>query len=144
MSVITVQNKGQEVVSSNYWQSEYDRAGAVFLSVNAGAIRLLLPHGAIGKEIEELQKVSEVIVSRGPWTEQGRDTAIEILFEDGSDSPFVIHLGVEQVDRLIPASESGKDLVFTVWKQGPVCVAKYPGLFRAVSRIPCMKKWGEE
>ena len=40
-----------------------------------------------------------VIISKG--TLDGRD-ALELVFEDGSDAPFVIHMLSEQCDRLLP------------------------------------------
>jgi hypothetical protein len=33
---------------------------------------------------------------------------LELLFDDGSDNPYCIHLGVEQTDRLLPKSEHGR------------------------------------
>ena len=36
-------NHGPLILSSTFWGSEYDQTGKLFVSVNAGAIRLLVP-----------------------------------------------------------------------------------------------------
>ena len=82
-------------------------------------------------------------MSRGPWPEQQRAEAIEILFEDGSDSPYVIQIGTEQIDRL-PADELRDDLTLTVWtckQDRPHKALELPCYFRRVERIPWMKPW---
>lgn len=43
MIAIRVTNHGPLLLSSNYWKSELAAAGKLFVSVNAGAIRILLP-----------------------------------------------------------------------------------------------------
>jgi hypothetical protein len=37
MTRLEIHNDGPAIVSSNYWDTELAKAGAVFLSVNAGA-----------------------------------------------------------------------------------------------------------
>ena len=41
--LITVQNHGALILQSSYWESDLAQGGKVFCSVNAGAIRILLP-----------------------------------------------------------------------------------------------------
>ncbi len=36
---IEISNDGQKITATNYWQSDYARAGALYISVNAGAVR---------------------------------------------------------------------------------------------------------
>jgi hypothetical protein len=43
MATLQIKNDGPAIVSSNYWDTEYAQHGAVFLSVNVRAFRLLLP-----------------------------------------------------------------------------------------------------
>jgi len=52
-----------------------------------------------------------VIISKGEF--EGR-AALELFFEDGSDAPFVVHMLLEQSDRLLPEAEQGGDFVVTV------------------------------
>ncbi len=69
---------------------------------------------ALRGEIKEMETVKEVIISRGPWPEMKRDEAFEILFEDGSDNPYVLHIGKEQIDRLPAKTDDGKKIVFAI------------------------------
>lgn len=54
-------------------------------------------------------------VSREPWIDQGGRDALELLWEDKSDEPFVLHLVAEQTDRLIPDTQQGGGFVVTAW-----------------------------
>src|SRR5574337_2166358 len=78
-------NRGQEIRETNYWDSIPARAGYFYLSWNAGAGRLLVPdfHRDL---LAEMNSAKYVIVSRGPWPEQGGREGLEVLFEDGSDT----------------------------------------------------------
>ncbi len=69
--------------------------------------------------LRELRGAREVIVSRGPLVSQGGRDALELLWEDGSDAPFVVHLVAEQTDRLIPEYQQGGGFVITAWKRWP-------------------------
>jgi hypothetical protein len=74
---------------------------------------------ALEGAIAEMATARNAIVSRGPWPGGGKADAVEIMFDDGSDNPFVIHAGVEQVDRLPLDSDAGKPLKFAVYTRGP-------------------------
>lgn len=63
-------NKGQALVSTNYWTSEHAEAGYCYLTWNAGAARILIPD-AVRHLLREMKGAREVIISRGPWTDQG-------------------------------------------------------------------------
>jgi hypothetical protein len=39
MTLLRIDNDGPAIISTNYWDSDYASAGAVFLSVNANAFR---------------------------------------------------------------------------------------------------------
>lgn len=137
--MLTIENQGQAIKSTNYWDSEHARRGLVYLSWNAGAGRLLVPDVAKAY-LREMKGAREVIVSRGPWTDQGCRDAIELLWEDGSDSPFCIHLLMEQCDRLIPEAEQGGGFDIAVWTRGGM-KGRWPGRYRVVAEIPCLEPW---
>jgi hypothetical protein len=84
-NILAVENDGQEIRATNYFESEYARRGAFYLSVNAGAFRLLVPP-AHESAIEEFRTAKEVVVSRGAWTAQRRKDALEILFDDTTEA----------------------------------------------------------
>lgn len=136
---ITIINDGPRIGETTYWESEHAAAGLFYLSWNAGAGRVLIPEGQTGI-LPELTGADEVIVSRGPWPAHGNHDALELLWEDGSDSPFCIHLVAEQCDRVIPESEQGGGFVVTVWTQDGV-QGEWPGRYRQVPTIPYLKPW---
>jgi len=63
--IITVSNDGQLITSSNYWSSVYARKGKVFCSVNAGAIRILLPPSR-WNDVSDRGTSQYCVLSRGP------------------------------------------------------------------------------
>jgi hypothetical protein len=100
---ITVGNRGEDISleSTNYWDSEMAHRGNLFLSWNAGAGRLLVPD-CLTSAIPEMLTGSVAVISRGPWPAGQKADAIEIMFEDDSDSPFCMHLSVEQCSQMLP------------------------------------------
>lgn len=139
--MLQIENDGQEIIKTNFWQTEQARSGGFFLSINAGACRLLVPYQH-KNVIKEFEVAKEVILTRGPWPDAGEETAIEILFDDGSDDPYSIHLGQSQVDRWPPAQESGRTVQFSAWilKDGkPFCAYRSEAYFRTAARLPYLK-----
>ena len=142
MQTITISNHGPLITASNYWQSDLARAGKLFLSTNAGAFRLLIPP-AHGNIVAELRTGKHVIVSRGPWPSEQLPDAVEILFDDGSDNPFALHLSPESLDRMPLDTDAGKEWLFTVWtaprRNGPPHKAlERPAYYRRVDALPCL------
>lgn len=137
--MITIENKGQAIVATNYWQTEPGVRGLLYLSWNAGAGRLLVPD-ACKSFLREMKGAKYVIVSRGPWTQQGGRDALELLWEDGSNNPFCIHLVAEQTDRLLPATDQGEGLAIAAWTRSGL-KGRWPGKYREVDEIPCLKPW---
>lgn len=136
-------NDEQRLVATNYWESEQAQSGYCFLSWNAGAARLLVPD-SLRASINEMRTASYVIVSRGPWQVHGGREALELLFEDGTDSPYCLTLVTEQTDRLLPEDNQGGGFVVTVWTKSGGEVLRLPGKYRTVSEIPCLMKWVEQ
>lgn len=137
--MLTIRNAGQRILSTDYWDSEHAQRGLMYLSWNAGAARLLLPD-AIKGELREMRGARYVIISRGAWHEQGGRDALELLFEDGSDSPYVVHLVAEQTDRLLPEDNQGGGFSVTVWTRGGEKL-RLPGKYREVDALPCLEPW---
>lgn len=138
-SFVEIKNDGQHIVSTDYWDSKHARAGYFFLSWNAGAARLLVPDSQ-QTALRVIQTAREVIVSRGPWNDQGGRDALEVLFEDGSDSPYCIHLVAEQCDRMLPEDNQGGGFVVTVWTRKGEQL-RLPGKYREVPSLPCLEPW---
>ena len=138
--MLNIQNNGPDIVFSNFWDLEPAKKGYFFLSVNAGCARLLIPDGRIA-EIEEMKTGKIVIISRGPWSQAGKKEAVELLFEDYSETPYSMNLGAKQIDRLIPSSDNGRDLLFAAYTRGSIKAMERPAKFRTVKKLPCLKPW---
>lgn len=109
MSVITISSSGSELAATNYWESEHAHSGLCYLSANAGVLRLLVPEAA-----ENL--LGEMRTGKSAYVEnsmQAPGRAWDIVFDDGSDSPFALTLDRKQTDR---AMERGPCRL-AVWTQ---------------------------
>lgn len=142
--MIEIGNIGEKIVSTNYFESEMAAQGLFFLSWNAGTARLLVPKSR--EDMLHEMHPEYVIISRGSWTDQGRD-GIEILFEDRTDSPFCLHLSLDQTDRTLPETDQGGGFSLVVYTddyktEGPVC--SWPAKYRKVAEIPCLQEWAEQ
>ena len=138
MTPLIIRNQGQALLKTNFWDSPSARQGYFYLSWNAGSGRLLIPDSQ-KSVVRELRGAREVIVSRGTWIEYQRE-ALELLWEDGGDSPFSIQLVTEQTDRLIPDTQQGGGFVITAWTRGGQ-KGRWPGRYRVVPEIPCLEAW---
>ncbi len=143
MDSLRIENHGALIVSTNYWDMEIERAGKVFCSTNAGAIRLLLPR-SMRPILNALRTAEYVIVSRGPWVRMGLAEAVEILFEDHTNEPFALHLSPEAFDLLPAEPTSGQEWTLSVWdiKKGrPHKALERRCFWRRVALLPCLEPW---
>lgn len=106
--MIEIQNAGQDIARTNYWSTEHASAGLLYLSGNAGTWRLLVPPAA-EHMLDEMRTGKSVTIE--PSISDSR--CWDIVFEDGTDSPFAVALDKRQVDRKM---EPGK-AVFSAWTQ---------------------------
>src|SRR5690606_22796554 len=115
--MISIANKGQIIAKTNFFDSQYARRGLFYLSWNAGAGRLLVPDSQ-KRAISEMRSAKYVIVSRGPWLEYDGADALELLFEDFSDAPYVLTIKQEACDRPLPATDQGGGFLISAWTRG--------------------------
>ncbi len=113
---ITVGNRGQLISQTNFWSTQFAREGFCYLTWNAGAARLLVPWPHT-KDVPEMIAAQFAVISFGVWSEQNNQETFEILFEDGSDEPYVFFLAAGQSDRRLPANEAGTNLVLSIWTE---------------------------
>lgn len=148
MSTITIENSGPEITATNYWDTELNSHGKLYLSTNAGAFRLLLPQG-FEREVKEMATAKLVVISRGPWPAQKLTDALEILFDDGTDDPYCLHLSVESADRLPLDEDAQGEWSLTCWKAparagyAPVKCLTRPARYRRVKKLPYLKPWSD-
>ena len=141
--MIETRNHGQLILASSYWGSEHELAGKLFVSVNAGAVRVLIPRALRGI-IEECRASRYAILSRGPWPEMSLPDAVEILFEDGSQSPYALTFAPESFDLLPGEPDSGREWVVALWdsKKGrPHKALERLCHWRRVPSLPCLEPW---
>ena len=137
--LICIANSGQAIKDTNYYDTLLAARGQFLLSWNAGAGRLLVPDNQ-KPTIREMRSAHYVIVTSGCWSERGGISAVELLFEDHSDTPFVITLPASQCDRMLAASDCGSSPFITVWTRGGQKL-RLPGRFRYGHELPCLKAW---
>ncbi|MCI0437116.1 MAG: hypothetical protein L0271_26280 [Gemmatimonadetes bacterium] len=141
--MITVENHGPLIVATNYWQTEHAERGMMHVSINAGAIRCLLPLSIAGV-IRELRQSRYAVLSRGPWTDKHLAEAVEILWEDGSDAPHAWHLSPESFSMLPAEPPAGREWIISAWVERdgrPHRAVERPCHWRRVEKIPWMQPW---
>ena len=141
--MLSIHNHGPLITSTDYWESQLAGAGKVFCSVNAGAIRILLPPSAY-TFLADMRPARYCILSRGPWPAESAQDAIEILFEDDSDAPFALHLTAASFDVLPAAPDPGRGWVVSAWisKDGrPHKALEKLCHWRQAPYLPCLKPW---
>ena len=105
--MITIANNGAEITHTNYWDTEHAHSGFCYLSGNAGAWRLLVPPEA---EVMLAEMRTGKTASIEPSMHMpGR--CWDVVFEDGTDSPFSVAIDHKQLDRKL---EKGA-CTLTVW-----------------------------
>lgn len=107
--MFTIENRGAEIASTDYWDSEHASAGLCYLSANAGTLRLLVPEAAEGM-LPEMRTGKRVTIE--PSISDPR--CVDIVFEDGTSSPFSLALDKRQIDRVL---SRGNGIPLTVWTQ---------------------------
>ena len=146
-----VRNNGSEISETNYWETDFSKKGFLYLSMNAGAFRLLLSHeirltgqGYQTRDdfIKEIKDAEYVIISRGFW-DKCMGEALEVLFEDNTDYPYILHLSPGQFDRIPSKEDNGRTFKISLWKDGPNKILEKPARYRHVKFLPYMKPWGK-
>ena len=141
--MLTIENAGGAITATNYFDSEPAVAGKMFLSMNAGAFRLLVPDSVAATITAEVKAAKEIIISLGPWPEAGKEKAVELLFEDGSEAPYCLHLSGEQTDRWPMPADDGRPFLFAAWGRGPELLIEHRARLRFVPRLPYLRPWGK-
>ncbi len=137
---IMIANAGQEIKSTNYWETAFNDNGYFYVSANAGALRMLCPKGW-ENAVKEMQTGKEVIISCGLNRYYNRQM-VELLFEDFTDSPYSMELSKEQFDRTLSPDNCATAREFSVWvcdNGVPKQAFQRPCYIRAVPRIPWLK-----
>lgn len=144
--LIRIDNHGPLITGTNFFRSDLAGAGKLYLSVNAGAFRLLVPPH-LEPAVSEMATGTVAVISRGPWPAEGQADALEVMLDDGTDSPWCCHLDTRSVDRLPLDEDAGRGWVLTVWTRPrrvgsrPHKALERPAYYRRVERLPCLRPW---
>lgn len=143
---LRIENDGPDIVETNYWKTEWADRGIIALSLNARTFRILLPDSMAG-QVADMRTGKTIIISKGTISKgkhRGK-LGYEVLFDDGTDSPYSLLLDGQQMVSPHPAdSEHGREVQVSVWTRGPRRVLDAPARFRVVSRLPCLQPWAQE
>jgi hypothetical protein len=138
--MLRIVNEGQRLVETNYWQTENAKRGFMYLTTNAGCIRLLVPPSGEHLLSEMSRKVREVVLTRGRLEKV--DDVTEVMFEDGSASPFCMHIDPKQVDRRWVPTDEGKQWRFAIYTQDRGKVADFARCYlRRAPTLPYVQPW---
>lgn len=139
-----IDNAGPLIVATDYWTTEYARAGYFYLSLNAGAVRLLVPP-AEERTLPDFESALGVALSR--TTSLAIRPVCSLLFDDETESPYALQLSPEQLDRLPPVAELPRAVRMLVYVRGadggPRLAIERPGRVRVATRIPDLRPWQE-
>ncbi|MDR1911773.1 MAG: hypothetical protein LBQ52_05440 [Helicobacteraceae bacterium] len=141
--MVYVENDDGAIVSTNYWDSEFNARGLAFLSINAGVYRLLLPKKS-DDWLFEIASAKTIVISHGLNRNTGKD-GFEILFDDHSNNPFYLHIDERQSDRIplkIDQGWKGKFAIYTHDKREPIVT--YDKVYFRLVAIPCFLPAGKE
>ena len=117
--MLTIHNRPDGTIAdTNYWQSEYNARGLAYLSGHRLGLRLLLPTAHAAEWLPKIQTGKRAVIE--PPARQGYTNHIDIVFDDGTDSPFSLCLDrTQQLDTAL-RSGSTRLLVYAGSLQNPL------------------------
>ena len=107
--MISISNDGPSIMSTTYWATEHARRGLLYLSINAGALRLLVPDAVRGELIGSLPPVGtecEAVIS--PAT-------VRVVWLDDPEQPYEIEIDARQCDRRPLPEDDGRVLALVMY-----------------------------
>lgn len=136
---LRIEDEGQLIRSTNYFDSRRARAGAISVSCAAGAVRLLVPPSLESQIPEMLRGTTHVEVSMlRPLEITEKETCSVWTFEDHSQRPLFLELGAAHFLGMLPDADFEAPL--TIWKKGegdcPELVATLPLRWKRVNHLP--------
>jgi len=140
-AVVTIENDGPRLIATNYWGTEQAAAGYYYLTTNAGTVRLLVPASrAKPDQMKDMANTREVVLTRGTF--MGHDNCVEVMFEDGSPSPYCIHIDSKQVDRQWVQTDEHKRWRFAIWTELGLFAEYGRCYLRRFAVLPYAARWG--
>jgi hypothetical protein len=113
MGLITFENDEKEIIATNYYQTELNTHNKFYVSLNAGAFRLLIPETLTEKIIYELNLSKKILIFRKKLS--FGLIGFQILLDDGSSNPFIFEFTENSFDRLPIREDSGRKFTFLAY-----------------------------
>jgi hypothetical protein len=135
---LRIQNSGEQILSTNYWSTPHAARGYCYLSLNAGAVRLLVPASA-ELELPDRSDVGHVSVQIIGAERVG---LIHLVFEDGSTAPAYLSVDARQCDRVPPRSDLNRQTTLiaygpcTIGRETVREIAQWPAVLEEARRQP--------
>ena len=120
---------------SNFWDSCTEAEEAFFLNIEDKNVNLLM-FSSNTQVIKEIEAATAVIVTQGKL--EGKDT-YEVLFEDNSDTPFVVMIDLETQSNKEKKAQIKDAITLTVWDNKRE-YTKMPMRFRKRDELPSLEK----
>jgi hypothetical protein len=144
---IWTEHNGSRLVATDYWQSDMAANGFFVISGNAGVVHLLMPE-AHRPRLHDMTMARNVVIRRGMYKpdppKEAKD-CLEVLFDDGTNEPFVLYLDTGQALRVPADSDSGRGFAFQVYVQAPdgtpEVVLERPCFYERVALLPDLRAW---
>ncbi|MCB1053658.1 MAG: hypothetical protein KDC71_23850 [Acidobacteria bacterium] len=139
--LLSIQNSSQDhrdIESTNFWESDMAKQGGLYVDINARDFRILVPDSM--KAIKnEFEGTKYVVITRGFL---GPDEALEFMLEDESDSPFAVHVGLQQFTVRPNAEWVGHEDIFcSFWERGPKLIKRWHAKYRLGAALPDLRPW---
>jgi hypothetical protein len=132
--LIIFENDGGEIVGTNYFDTSRGTAGMYYLSCNAGVARLLIPeHETL--LLDEMKTGKLGVLTSGIYKGQ---PSVEIMFDDGTRSPFSMFVPQDQCDSRI--QKGSTQFILTAWTQAGK-VGEWKAFQRVREKLPCLQPW---
>lgn len=111
-----IRNQSSKITATDYWGTPHAEAGYVYVSVNAGTVRLLVPPAAPPDLLPALRAAKTVAIGLAGLA-RARRLVIEIV-DTTPDDPYVLDMDPQQCDRGLPASEAGDPVPWVAYGPG--------------------------
>lgn len=95
-------NKEGFITDTTYWETDVCDYGKYYLVFYTNTYSLLLPDNK-DDWLTEILEAETVVITRGSYN--GNDDCFEIMFEDNTETPYMIIISDEQFSRVSPLKE---------------------------------------
>lgn len=125
--MLQIKNNSQQIIATNFWDTEYNAKGLFYCSINARCFRILVPDAMLD-QVPDMKTGKTALIERD-------GNRVVITFDDGSDAPYRLDLSVQQFDRLPSPADSGRiDLTCALWTRGPHLVFACPATYHSANK----------